>query len=127
VVSLTVYGPQATPAGAAFVSLCLPRPDLVRAGDTLPLDPHNQPALDADRVHVVDVQAELADGCRWTLDGAAAPTGTATFAGYCGQGIEPEGWALALDGQVTVVETCPGGLERTLQVTLSGRAAVGPM
>ncbi|MCA9677109.1 MAG: hypothetical protein KC464_18935, partial [Myxococcales bacterium] len=125
VVSLTVFGGQADPAGAAFVTLCLPRPDLLADGSTVALSGDVQPVPDDARVQVIDVQAALPGDCAWTI-GDAAPTGTATFEGFCDQGVAAAGFALTLDGTVTVDETCAGGAATPRQVTLAGRVAVAP-
>jgi hypothetical protein len=128
-VSVTVIGQQVAPAGDAVFTLCLPRPDLLEAGSggvTVPLDPDNHPAEADDRVHVIDVQADLGGGCRWTLD-ASAPRGTATFEGLCGAAVRSEPWALAVSGEVSVIETCPGQPDREVRVELGGGTIVAPI
>ncbi len=122
-VSVTVFGAQVE-AGAAFVTLCLPRPDLLHDGDTFALEPDSQPVAAGSRVQLIDVQSEFDDGCRRTLPRDV--TGTARFEGVCGDGVDPAGFALTLDGGATVDETCPGLPTVAVAVTISGRVAVRP-
>jgi len=122
VVSLTVFGAQSDPAGAAFVTLCLPRPDLIEAGIAYDLSPDVQPVPASDRVQLIDVDADHADDCTWSL--AGAPTGTASFEGLCAGGTDPAGFALTLDGAATVTVACPAMPDREVEVTLTGTVAV---
>lgn len=124
VISLTIGGAQITPAGAAVISFCLPRPDLITPGTAFSLEPDRHPALTTDRVHVIDVQAALPSGCRWTHDPDDPPSGTATFEGFCDDGTDAAGFALTLDGTIPVTETCAGLPDRALTVTLAGTVSV---
>ncbi len=124
VVSQTMFGSQLTPDGAAVITLCLPRPDLIADGTTFALLPDTQPAGADDRVHVIDLQGALENGCRWTQLLDPPPTGTASFEGFCAQGTDPAGFAITFDGTVTVTETCAGAPPRELEVSLDGRVAV---
>ena len=124
VVSVTVFGAQVDPAGSAFLTLCLPRPDLIEGGTAYPLSPDVQPVPAADRVQVIDVDADHEDDCTWSL--AGAPSGTATFEGLCDGGADPAGFALTLDGTVTVEEVCGAGAPTDVEVTLSGTVRVLP-
>lgn len=126
VISLTIGGAQTSPAGVGVISFCLPRPDLVDGGGTFPLDPDNHPALPDDRVHVIDVDASIDADCTWSHDPEDAPDGTATFSGFCGGGTHEDGFALSLDGTLTVTESCAGLPDRELTVTLGGTVAVTP-
>ena len=125
VVSLTVFGAQVEPAGAAFVTVCLPRPDLIRE-ESYPLSRDVQPVPADDRVQLIDVQAAFGDGCRWDLDDTAEPDGTAAFTGLCEGGVDPAGFTMTLAATATVVETCPEAADRTLEVTLEGSVHVTP-
>ncbi len=124
VISLTIGGVQSSPAGVGVISFCLPRPDLVDGGGTFPLDPDNHPALADDRVHVIDVDATIDADCTWAHDPEDAPDGTATFVGFCAHGVDDAGFAMTLDGTLTVTETCTGSPDRELTVTLGGTVAV---
>lgn len=124
VVSVTVFGAQVDPAGAAFVTLCLPRPDLLEGGTAYPLRPDVQPVPAGDRVQVIDVDADHADDCTWGINGT--PSGTATFEGLCDGGADPAGFAVTLDGTVTLREDCPATPPVDVEVTLSGTVRVLP-
>jgi hypothetical protein len=123
VVSVTVFGGQLEP-GSAFFTLCLPRPDLIGPGATFDLEDDVQPVPDDARVQVIDVQGAFDDGCTWSLAGAL--TGSITFEGFCGDGLDPAGFAITLDGGATVDRTCPTGPATQVDVTLTGRVAVAP-
>ncbi|MEO8701173.1 MAG: hypothetical protein ABI867_14075 [Kofleriaceae bacterium] len=117
IVSLTIAGTASV--GTGFLTLCVERPD--RFGDALDLgfDDAGVP------VHVVDVTAS-ADNCSYRLDQTVPPTGTATSDGLCGNGADPAGFALVLDGTVSLQRTCGTTID-TVAVTLRGRVAVsGP-
>jgi len=128
-ISVTVFSQQVEPAGTGLITLCLPRPDLLEgdaAGVEVALDPDNHPAGAADRAHVIDVSAELANDCRLALDGTGSPDGTAHFTGLCGGGEDEAGFGLALAGTVALVERCTGMPDRPLSATLGGSVAVSP-
>lgn len=120
VISLTIEGVQSDPPGAARFSLCLPRPDEIGtaavslADDTL--------------VQLGNTSAALEDGCLVRLDrsGDAAATGTIAFTGFCADGTDPAGFAVALDGTVPVEIVCDadGGTSEAATATLSGTAVV---
>jgi hypothetical protein len=126
-ISVTIFSQQVEPAGTGLITLCLPRPDLVEGvAVEVPLDPDNHPAEEDDRAHVIDVAADLGNGCRWTADPATPPDGTATFTGVCGGGEDERGFELALAGTVTLIERCTGMPDRTLEATLAGSVVVTP-
>lgn len=124
VISVTLGGSQAAPAGVGVISFCLPRPDLVDGGGEFPLDPDRHPALADDRVHVIDLDATVDADCTWHHDPEDPPSGTATFTGFCADGTDPAGYGLVLDGELTVTETCAGMPDREVTVTLGGSIAV---
>jgi hypothetical protein len=115
VTSLTI----STPIGApTILTLCVARPDLLDGG---------QPLGNVAKVgvQVVDVSGTAA-GCTLVVDHTAAITGTATSAGLCNAGTDHAGFALTLDGMLTLKRTCAGVVD-SVAVTLTGRAAVtGP-
>ncbi len=74
-------------------------------------------------VRVFDLMGSDDTGCTYTLDSTRPPTGTATGAGVCASGDDPAGFALDLDGAVSLRRTCNGTTD-TIAVALSGRAAV---
>jgi hypothetical protein len=116
VVSLSLEGFQAD-GGAGRITLCIPRPDLLMSGArTL-----GTTAAKAD-VQIIDLNGEVAS-CAYTFDSARAPTGTATATGVCANGNDPAGFALALDGGVSLTRTC-GTMVDTIDVTLAGEVAI---
>ncbi len=122
VISVTIHGSQSDATQA--LTLCLPRPDLLTATPVdLVRDP--TPPLADDRAQVVDVSANLAGGCTVAKDPAGTPTGTATFVGYCADGYDPAGYAIAFAGEVPLVRTC-GAIEAQVTGTLGGRVSVIP-
>jgi hypothetical protein len=129
-ISVTVFAEQVEPAGAAVLTFCLPRPDLLEGdegGVTVPLLPDTQPAGEADRVHLIDVQADHGDGCRWEGAAGAVPTGTVTFRGLCGDAVEEGPWDLTIDAAVDATETCEGEPDVNVSVTIEGTATVEPI
>lgn len=110
VISVTIAGAQSTPAGQAFLSFCLPRPDQLSRSETLTL---------GSDLQVVDVQGDLGD-CQWQA--VTAVTGTADLEGYCGVA---GGFALTVDGTATLTKHCmTTGGDTPVTVTLSGTALV---
>ena len=110
--SMTIVGTQ-TDSGAPLV-LCVSRPD--RWGNT---------ATPLGTAIVVEDADGVAGGCTLnTSKDTAAPTGTARAEGYCGDGLDPAGFALVIDAEVAVTVRC-GDAEQTRRLRLTGRAAVG--
>ena len=120
VISVSVHGTQV--AGAAALTLCLPRPDLLGA-EAAPLAPSRVPPLAEDRVQVIDASASLSAGCTAAIDPTLAPAGTARFDGYCAGGADPAGYALTLTGTLLVRVTCASGTT-AMSATLGGAVAV---
>ena len=117
VVSLTIFGTQALGGGA--ITLCISRPDLLAKGSQ-ELGHDAAPSA----VRIVDLNAD-ADICFYTIDRSKPITGTATASGLCDNGNDPAGFALTLDGTLTLSRTCDNNIDDTVQVTLNGTNAVG--
>jgi hypothetical protein len=115
VTSVTIDGVQTDPPASFHLTLCLPRPDRLTDGP-LPLSD--------ERVQLVNVNAQLPGGCTLLLDSAAAPDGTITFSGYCGNGTDRAGYAMALEATLEGKRTCPGSGETAVDIQLSGSTAV---
>jgi hypothetical protein len=116
VISLSIHGTQ--PGGAGLVTLCVGRPDLL-AGQAQAL------GLDAGAaVRVIDLTGD-ANNCTFTIDRAQPATGSATSSGLCGNGSDAAGFALVLDGALSLTRTC-GQTVDSLPITLHGRVAVTP-
>lgn len=113
--SITLDGRQLdpTPAMTLFMTFCLPRPDVI---DAAPVT-----VGDEDTLQVIDVFAELSDGCLVLLDRTQPVSGEANFEGYCEAGLEPGGYALSLTASIPVTRMCDGGSDT---IELSGRALV---
>ena len=115
VVSLTIAGSQTD--GTGVITLCVARPDLL-AGHAQALGPDDATAA----VRVVDVTG-TAGGCSFTVDRTQPPSGTATATGLCSNGRDAAGFALVLDGQLSLTRTC-GATVDSIAITLHGRVAV---
>ena len=115
VISLSIEGRQTT--GIGLVTFCIPRPDLLLEGDrTLGTATSN-----AD-VRIIDVSG-MADNCTFTFDSTRLPTGAAQATGVCANGDSPDGFALSIDGAISLRRTC-GATMDTVSVTLRGRVAI---
>ncbi|MCG8423285.1 MAG: hypothetical protein MJE77_35735 [Proteobacteria bacterium] len=120
--SLTLDGLQTDPRpGMPFhMTFCLPRPARIS---------ENRVSLDNDDlIEVVNINAELANGCILLQDRASPPIGTVEFSGYCGNGSDPSGYAVHFDGSVPGTRMCPDGsggmTSDSVTIQLSGAAAV---
>jgi hypothetical protein len=117
-VSLTVQGAQVDPAGVTgFFILCLPRPDDI-GGGAISL-------TDEDRVQLIDLVGETADGCGLDLDRDRPLEGTITFSGFCDDGTHADGYAMSFDATVPLLRTCAeGGDDEPIDAELGGSVAV---
>ncbi|HEU0037228.1 MAG TPA: hypothetical protein VFQ53_41745 [Kofleriaceae bacterium] len=115
IVSMTIMGQQTD--GTGLLTLCVSRPDRF-ASEELGLG--NDVA--ASDVHVVDVTGS-ANNCTFRLDTTRPPTGTASSDGLCNNGAGTEGFALVVDGALSLQRTC-GTTVDSVSVTLRGRVAV---
>lgn len=117
--SLTIQGTQ--PESGFAITFCVPRPDTI-GGDPVALvyasEEHPGP------VEVVDMSAMLDGDCILTKDPDTAPSGTVTFIGLCGDGIDPAGYAISVDANVAGLMACAGGAPEAVTITLSGATAV---
>jgi hypothetical protein len=117
VISLTILGT----ATDGFITLCVSRPDrLATQPQTLELD---APGMDAE-VHLVDVHG-VANNCSFDIDKSKPATGTLSASGMCGNGVDPAGFAVVVDGALSLTRTC-GDTVDSIAVTLRGRVAVEP-
>lgn len=119
--SITIDGVQTdpTPGMPYHMTLCLPRPGQL-GGAPVALD-------DAALVELIDVWAELPDGCRVQLDHATPPTGTIELLGYCydqGSQSYEDGYAMKLDATITGERICDGLPREPVTLALSGTVAV---
>jgi hypothetical protein len=116
VISLSIHGTQA--GGSGLVTLCVARPDLLaRQAQGLGL------AAGA-AVRLIDVTGSTTT-CSFTIDPSQPVTGSATASGLCGNGSDAAGFALVLDGALSLTRTCGPAVD-SVQITLHGRVAVAP-
>lgn len=114
--SLTIMGTQDGDTG--FVTLCVPRPDKLDTTFQLSLERAGGSAF------LIDVRGG-ANGCRFSVDRDQPVTGTLRGEGACGDGLDPAGFALVVDAQLTMSKLC-GDVEQSVATTLRGRVAVQP-
>jgi hypothetical protein len=113
--SLTIAG---TGAGG-FFTLCVSRPDLLaRQPQALALDVPGVPA----EARIVDVTG-TANNCQFTIDRAKPASGTVSATGLCGDGTDAAGFALVVDGALSLTRTC-GQTVDSIAITLRGTVAV---
>jgi hypothetical protein len=110
VVSLTIGGTQTD--GTAIVTFCLPRPDQLAQMD-LQL---------GTGLRIIDFNGEK-DGCMFTIEGTRPVTGTVHATGLCDNGKDSAGFALGIDGNISLRRNCPT-MTDTIAVTLEGKVAV---
>ena len=116
VISLTIAGT----GDGGFITLCVSRPDLLaKQSQALALQIPGGTAVEVD---VVDVAGTVA-GCSFAIDRTKPATGSATSTGLCDNGASTAGFALELDGALSLTRTC-GQTVDTIAVTLRGRVAV---
>jgi hypothetical protein len=113
-ISLTLEAQQ---DGSSFaLTLCLPRPDKLSAS---PVDIN-----EATRVQIIDIFAEVGDGCMASLDRSRAATGTIGFPGLCGDGDGPDGYGLDLRFSAPMTIACDGADPVAEVMQFSGAVAV---
>jgi hypothetical protein len=113
--SVTISGAQTT---SSFpVDFCVPRNDLLGVQGL---------ALGTD-VKIIDLTADIGNGCTLALGTTPAPTGTITATGVCGDGADHAGFAMTFEnGTVPIVRTCGSQVDE-LTLALTGTVAVsGP-
>lgn len=116
VTSLTITGTQADATGG-FVTLCVARPDLLaKQAQALALD------VAGAEVRIVDLGG-TANNCSFAIDPSQPADGTASATGLCGNGSDAAGFALVVDGSLSLARTC-GSTVDSVRVTLHGRVAV---
>jgi hypothetical protein len=115
VISMTISGTQAGADG--LVTLCVTRPDLLASQpQALGLN------VAGAEVRLVDLRG-TANSCSFAIDDSQPVTGTATSAGLCGNGRDPAGFALVVDGALSLLRTCGATID-SVRITLHGRVAV---
>lgn len=112
IISLTIAGSQV--GGPGLVTLCVPHPDLL--SDGVPLD------ASTTGVRVIDLNGET-NGCSYTLEPGRPTTGTVSASGLCDVGANKSGFALTVDGSLSLHQDC-GTSSGTIAVSFDGTVAV---
>lgn len=113
-VSLTLDAQQ---EGANFaLTLCLPRPDKLSATPVT--------VTETTRIRIVDIFADVGEGCIASLDRTREASGTIAFPGLCGDGDGPDGYSLDLEFTAPMTIACDGMDPEATQMQLSGLVAV---
>src|SRR5687768_7372423 len=111
VISITIHATQIS--GPGLLTFCVQRPDKfsggVRIGDPAGL-------------RIIDLNGD-ANGCSFTFEGTVPVTGMATARGICDNGKDPAGYALIVDGALSMRRNCPTVTD-TVALTLTGTVAV---
>ena len=110
VISLTLDCTQAD--GTAIITLCIPRPDQLTKMD--------QPL--GTGLRIIDLNGDK-DGCTYAFEGTRPVTGTVHVSGMCDNGTNDAGYALGINGNISLRRTCPT-MTDTIAVTLDGTVAV---
>lgn len=113
--SITVDGTQ-TDQPNFHITFCLPRPAEL-GGDPVSV-------TNAQLLEVIDINARLDGDCLLILDRNRAGTGTVTFAGYCGDGLDPGGYAMEFAAVIPGTRVCTGNQQEPVDIALTGLVAV---
>ena len=111
VISLTLQGMQQ--GGPGLITFCVSRPDVL-AKEQTPLNSVN--------ARIIDLNGE-ADGCSYAYDSTRPVAGTFEASGLCDNGANKAGYAIGVDGNVSMTRMCPT-MSDTLAVAFNGKAAV---
>ena len=116
VISLTVRGSLMD--GSGLLTLCLPRPDLMNT-QTVPLVGATGalPGMRIIDLNVIDA------GCIYRLETGRPPVGTAKTNGLCKNGTDKAGYALVIDGNVSLSKTCETSTT-SVALSFAGEGAV---
>ncbi|HEV7557993.1 MAG TPA: hypothetical protein VGO00_21145, partial [Kofleriaceae bacterium] len=117
VVSITVEAKQPDGTPADFLTFCIPRIDQLSQGGAF-----GGPT--SGDIRFIDVDG-TSGSCTISLDATTPPTGTASTSGVCANGTDPAGFALTLDGTISIEKNCAGAIQLAT-MTLSGTVAVLP-
>jgi hypothetical protein len=112
VVSVTIQGSQQN--GPGLITLCVGRPDLLSAG-SIPLGTMG--------ARIIDLRGDDATGCMYTFDSTRPVAGDVSATGLCDNGASSDGYALTVDGNVSLKRTCVTTID-TIAVSFAGTAAV---
>jgi len=111
VISLTLQGLQVD--GPGRVTLCVSRPDLLQKGPV---------ALGGTSVLIIDLKGDVG-GCMYDYESMRPVSGTVSAEGYCDNGTNSAGYALVVDGNVSLNRVCPTATD-IIAVSFGGTVAV---
>lgn len=110
IVSLTLEGTQVD--GPGRLTLCIRRPDKLQEGPV----PLGTGAL------IIDLDGMVGD-CTYAFEAARPVTGEVTAEGLCDYGQNAAGYALTVDGALSLTRMCPT-MNDTIAVTFAGTVAI---
>jgi hypothetical protein len=117
--ALTIEGQQVEPPPSGLAPplvLCLPRPNHID-GSSVDLG-----LASTDPLQLVNLDAAI-DSCTLAIDRSAAVAASARFRGFCDGGRHPDGYAMAITGELGIVRRC-GSADEPVTATLDGEVAV---
>jgi hypothetical protein len=115
VIAVTIEAPQTD--GQGFITLCIPRPDLLELGNrSLGL------TLSTADIRIIALSG-MANNCSFNTDKTRPPTGKGAGLGVCSNGTDKAGFAIDLDGAISLRRTC-GATMDTIGVKLAGKIAI---
>ena len=117
VVSLTIEATQTD--GTGRFTLCVGRPDLLAQRSQVL--GRNLAGVEA---RIIDLNG-TASGCSFAIDTAQLVSGEVRSSGLCGNGSDPAGFALTINGSAVLTRTC-GANVGAVDVVLHGGVAVLP-
>jgi hypothetical protein len=115
VISLSLEGTQTD--GTGLITICIPRPDLLDDGNRA-----IGTATSTAELRMIDLRGSY-QNCTYTIDSTQPATGTGGSEGVCANGTDAAGFALQLDGSLSLRRTCGATID-TIAVALTGRVAV---
>jgi hypothetical protein len=115
VIAVTIEGMQTD--GTGFITLCIPRPDLLELGNR-----SLGHTLSTADIRIIDVVGS-SNNCTYNIDKTRPPTGKGAGIGVCSNGTDKAGFAIDIDGAISLRRTC-GATTDTVAVKLSGKIAV---
>jgi hypothetical protein len=117
VISISIEGQQVgNPSG--LLTLCIPRMDLMVAGSGHTIGTSQSMA----DVRIFDMSGEH-EGCTFAFDSTRPPTGNVGGIGVCDDGDSEAGFALDIDGNVSLRRTCGSTID-SVAVEFKGKIAV---
>jgi hypothetical protein len=110
IVSMTLQGMQQ--GGPGLLTLCIGRPDLIA----------KQELTFGTAVRIIDLNGEV-EGCTYSIDSLRPVLGSASASGLCDNGADAAGYALTVDGALSLRRMCPTTSD-TIAVSFDGTAAI---